>query len=201
MTASLKLYETVDALDVVREWVYEHDEEIRAMEGALPDELAELLALAEGDFKAKAERVALFVRELLANASAVKIEATRLAARQKHYEKAAEVLKDYLQLQMEAAGMDKVEGNLCTVALQNSPPSLKVDQAAWPQERLRELYVKESGQVGEVQFHTVRHVPERFEFDARQVIELGTFGTKKKREYVAPLPDMAIEQGRHLRIR
>ena len=39
----LRLYETADALDVVREWIYENEEVLRANEGVFPDELAALL--------------------------------------------------------------------------------------------------------------------------------------------------------------
>jgi hypothetical protein len=126
MTATLKLYETVDALNVVREWIYENDEAIRAAEGALPDELAALLDTAEIDFKGKAENVALFIRELIANAKAVREERDRLDSRVKHYERAAESLKAYLKINMELADVPKVEGKLVTVRLQKSPPAVKV---------------------------------------------------------------------------
>jgi hypothetical protein len=132
MTTSLKLYQTVDALNVVREWIYEHDDEIRNAEGALPDELAALLEQAETDLETKAESVALFVRELYSNAKAVRDERDRLDARVRHYERAAESLKDYLKFQLERSGIAKVEGKLATVRLQKSPPSIKalLDQDA-----------------------------------------------------------------------
>lgn len=126
MTATLHLYEITDALNVVREWIYENDEAIRAAEGALPDELAELLNGAELDFKAKAENVALFIRELVSNAKAVKEERDRLDARAKHYERAAESLRTYLKFQMQLADIPKVDGKLVTVRLQKSPPAVKV---------------------------------------------------------------------------
>ncbi len=125
MTTTLRLYEATDALDVVREWLYEHDDEIRAMEGALPDELAALLHEAEGDFKTKVERVGLFIRELIANANAVKAEEERLSLRRKHYEKSAEGLKGYLLMEMQRAEIPKVEGKLVTVRVQKSPPSVQ----------------------------------------------------------------------------
>ena len=136
MTATLRLYEATDALDTVREWLLEHDDEIRASEGALPDELAALLEEAEGTFREKAERVALFIRELLANAEAVKAEEARLCARRKHYEKSAEGLKAYLLFQMQAAEIPKIEGKLITLRVQKSPPSVKV---LIEQEKLAEM--------------------------------------------------------------
>lgn len=126
MTTMLRLYEITDQLDVVRDWLYEHDEEIRAAEGAIPDELAALLNEVEGDFKSKAENVALFVRELIANSKAVKEERDRLDAKAKHYERSAESLKAYLKLNMERADIPKVEGKLVSVRLQKNPPAVKV---------------------------------------------------------------------------
>lgn len=184
MTAALKLYEAVDAIDVVRAWIYEHDEEIRAMEGALPDELAELLAQAEGDFKSKAERVALFVRELLANAGAIKVEEQRLAARRQHYEKAADGLKAYLKLQMEAADIPKVEGKLVTVRIQKNPPSVKCSLTPDDIGRLR-------ADPGTERFVAV--IPESYRIDAKAVLEGWKSGE------VIPA-GFTVEQGSHLRI-
>lgn len=120
MTAALRLYDTVDALQTVESWLIEHD-------GELTPELSELLDQALGDFGAKVERVALKVRELEQSAEAVKAEATRLAARAKSYETAAARLKAYLHLELQRAGRDKVEGpnKLATVAVQkNSAPAV-----------------------------------------------------------------------------
>lgn len=181
MTASLKLYEAVDAIDVVREWIYEHDDEIRAMEGALPDALAELLAKAEGDFKAKAERVALFVRELLANAEAVKIEETRLAARRKHYERAAEGLKAYLKMQMELADIPQIKGQLVTVRLQKSGPS--VTAPAFSQEDLARILDE-----------YVRVVPETRSLNSAAII------AHWKATGESPIEGVTVGQNQHIRI-
>lgn len=184
MTATLKLYETVDALQVVREWVYENDEAIRAAEGALPDELAALLESAEIDFKVKTENVALFVRELLANAAAVEAERNRLDARVSHYKKAAESLKGYLKGQMERADIPKVEGRLVTVRLQKNPPAVKV------------LATQEELAAMRDELHTslfVTVVPESYRVDTDYVKAVWKNG--------AELPaGITVEQGQHLRI-
>lgn len=124
-TQPLRLYDTVDALETIRMWVMEHDDEIRAAEGALPDELAELLAKAELDFNTKVENVGLFIRELELSAAAMKNEAARLTARQRHMEKAAEGLRRYLLNEMGRAGIPKVEGKRLDVRMQKNPPSIK----------------------------------------------------------------------------
>lgn len=106
--AAMKLYEHAEAIQLVEDWILEHDDEIRAAEGALPDELAALLAQAQMGFKDKAESVALMVRGLLANAAALKEEVARLTLRRKHFEKAAEGLQEYLRIQLAIAGEKKI---------------------------------------------------------------------------------------------
>lgn len=184
MTAALKLYETADAIAVVREWVYEHDDLIRNSEGALPDELAALLETAEGDFKAKAENVGLFIRELVSSSKAVKDERDRLDARAKHYDRAAEGLKAYLKCQMERSGIPKVEGKLVTVRLQKNAPAVKCLLSQDDLGRMRAEPELSS---------LVVTVPESFRLDADAV----------KAEWKAgrELPvGITVEQGQHVRI-
>jgi hypothetical protein len=183
MTAApaMRLYEATDALDVVREWIYEHDEEIRAMEGALPDELAQLLEQAEGDFKTKAERVGLFIRELVVNAKAVKEEEVRLASRVKHYERAADGLKRYLQSQMEQAGIPKVEGKLCTVRLQKNSPAVHAPDMT--QEAL-----------GRIRAEFVIVIPASYRLNTAAILQ------HWKATGENPVEGVEVTQGRHLRI-
>lgn len=177
---AMKLYEATDALDVVRDWIFEHDEEIRAAEGALPDELAALLDQAEGDFRTKAERVGLFIRELVANSKAVKEEADRLAARAKHYDKAGEGLKRYLQIHMELADIPKIEGKLVTVRLQKSPPSI--------------VGVASQDDLAKLDGGFTLFAPATFRLDGRAYIEAW------KRGEAPEIPGVGVTQSQHLRI-
>jgi len=130
MTATaLRLYECVDGIDTVREWIDEHADELIAAGGDLErlPELAELLELAEGQLANKVESVALYVRELLSTAAAIKEESARLAARAKHAEAAAASLKRYLLINMERAELKRVDGKLVTVRVQASPPAVTHD--------------------------------------------------------------------------
>lgn len=117
MTATLKLYEYADALDAIRSQLFD-------AEGDLSPELEAALNEAEGSFNEKAERVALFIRELQSNAKAVKEEAQRLNSRALQYEKTAEGLKRYLQRELERVEVLRVDGKLINVRLQKSPPSV-----------------------------------------------------------------------------
>lgn len=107
MATMLRLYEAVDQLEVVLDWMSEHEEAIVAAGGELPPELAELLDEVEGTLEAKVERTALVVRNLLANAKAAKEEADRLAAIAGTYNRQADSLKNYLLHSLKRAGVPK----------------------------------------------------------------------------------------------
>jgi hypothetical protein len=181
MATALKLYEAADAIAAVREWVYENDELIRASEGALPDELAALLEIAEGDFKSKAENVGLFIRELVSSAKAVKEERDRLDGRMKHYERAAEGLKAYLKFQMERSDIPKVEGKLVTVRLQKNPPAVHAESVT--QEDMK-LILDEY----------VRVIPETRMLNSAAII------AHWKATGESPIDGVTVSQGSHVRI-
>lgn len=118
MTASLRLYEIAEMRDTLDVWLAE-------TEGELTPELESLLNEWNETVEAKIERVALFIREQLAVAKAVKEEEDRLVARRKALERAAESLRGYLHAQMDRMGKTRVTGTLATVTLQpNSQPSV-----------------------------------------------------------------------------
>lgn len=113
----MKLYESVAALAIVTEWLEESG-------GELTPEITELLDAAEGDFEAKVERVALYIKTLDAEAAAIKAEEQRLAARRKARENGADRIRTYLENWMTAAGKESVKTPLVTAAIQNNPPSV-----------------------------------------------------------------------------
>jgi hypothetical protein len=183
--STLHLYEATDAIEIVRDWILEHDEELRANEGALPDELAELLAKVEGDFKQKAERVALFIREMLSTAKAVKEEEARLCARRKSLENGADRLKRYLEANMLEAEQMRIDGKLVTLRIQLNPPSVacELDESA-----LREMFFTNT-----LPLPFIKRVPESFALDKKACLEMHKLGIE--------LPaGIAIERGASLRI-
>lgn len=122
----LKLYECVDELEAVLEWVADHEEEIKAAGGELPDEVVEMLDQVEGNLQTKVERTALVIQNQLANAAAAKSEADRLAKIAGTYTRQAEALKTYLKAQLDRAGIAKVETPLAKVWTQtNGRPSIR----------------------------------------------------------------------------
>jgi hypothetical protein len=115
---TVTLYELADMRDVLANWLAETEGDVTPELEALLDELA-------GKTNEKIERVGLYIRELTATATAIEDEAKRLQARVVASRKAAEGLKNYLKRQMERLGSTKVDGLLCTVAIQkNGQPSV-----------------------------------------------------------------------------
>lgn len=182
MIATMKLYEATDAIEIVRDWIFEHDEELRANEGVLPDELAELLAQVEGDFATKAERVALFARELAATGKAIKEEEERLRARRKSMESTVDGLKRYLEMNMLIAEKMRVDGKLVTLRIQKNPPHVEGERT---QEDLQMLYLLKS--------RFVAVIPATYRLDAKAVIEAWKAGES------IPV-GLTVSQGASLRI-
>jgi transcriptional regulator of heat shock response len=83
----------------------------------------------------KAENLAKLIRCLEADAKILKEEESRLADRRKSFENRIASCKEYLQNQMEVAGLDKVKRPTVTVSIQSNPPSVEViDESLIPSE-------------------------------------------------------------------
>jgi len=152
--------------------------------GELTPEVEALLEEASADFNEKVERVALKVKQLEGHAAAIDSEIDRLQRRAAARYNAAKRLKEHLQMCLEAAGRDKVEGLLCTVALQKNPPKLEVPPSA----DLDEL--RAAG------FPYLTIVPEKVAVDKKAVLD----AVKAAGEIVLP-NGWVVTQGRSVRIR
>lgn len=131
MNATAKLWEITNELEEIAALIAEAG-------GELTPDLEDRLNAMEGAFAEKVERVALAVRNYVANAEAAKVEEERLAAIRKSHERSAEGLKRYLLISMQRADTPKVESPRARVRVQkNSVPSI-----AWtrPVEELPESY-------------------------------------------------------------
>lgn len=173
----IKLYEAVEAIAISETWLEEAG-------GELTPEVEALLDKAEGDFNEKVENVALKVKALEAQSAAIQQEADRLAARAKARATGAKSLKLYLQRCLEAAGKEKVNGLLCTVALQMNPPSVHVPDTL----DMGELY--HAGCPG------VELVPERYVVSKSAMLA----AVKARGEGVLPT-GVTITRGHSVRIR
>lgn len=121
---NIHLYEATEQLRTVGDWLLESG-------GEMTPEIEALLAEAEGTFREKAERVALYIRELEVTSAAIKgragalrTEPDRLDKLAKGYADAAARLKKYLTEQMQAAEIDMIEGDFVWLKLKKNPPAV-----------------------------------------------------------------------------
>ncbi len=82
----------------------------------------------EGEIEDKAENTAKLIKQLNAEADAMKSEADRLRDRAKARANKAEWLKKALESSMLATGKTKFKTNLFSFGIQKNPPSLKVNE-------------------------------------------------------------------------
>lgn len=115
--------------------LYELTNEFLSLENMASDISDELDATAFSElwesinlqFEEKAEKTACVIKNLLADAEALKAEENRLNLRRKRIEKSAESLKEYLEFNMIASDNKKITGKLFTLAIQKNQPSVVID--------------------------------------------------------------------------
>lgn len=89
--------------------------------------------LLSDDFKEKAQKVAAYIREVEAEATAYDDEAKRLAERKRLKMADADRLKDYLRSNMESTGITKIDG-LFKITLGKPIQIVEVNEATLPQQ-------------------------------------------------------------------
>jgi len=125
----MNLYDYGDELaakiSAVQQMIEDGEEvECEAVQAALRD-----MVSAEGDLHAKAANVALYIRELKAQAEAVKAEQDRLAKRRASLVRRAESLTEYLLGALQQHGIEQVKTPLVTVSVRINPWSVEVADA------------------------------------------------------------------------
>jgi predicted nuclease with TOPRIM domain len=112
----VKLYDLVSQYNQVLEMAEEVDVET----------LKDTLESIQESIEEKAQNTAKLIKSMEVDTKALKEEEQRLADRRKSLENKISSIKEYLQTQLEIAGIDKVKGPILTVSIQNNPPSVKV---------------------------------------------------------------------------
>ena len=100
--------------------LYEITEQLRqlmSMDDVPPEQLQDTIDMVNDEFEAKAENIAMLIREMVLDAEGYKAEIDRLSDRKKSLDNKVESLKDYLRVNMQAADMTKIKGKLFTISL------------------------------------------------------------------------------------
>lgn len=97
----------------------------------------------EGEFDEKVESIAVYIKQLAAEAKALKAEKAAIAKRQSQKEKSVENLKAYLLNSMKAINREKIDMPKAIVSIKSNAPSLIVDDEIgfikWAQKNNDEL--------------------------------------------------------------
>lgn len=88
---------------------------------------ADTLESLSGDLEVKAMNVAMFIRNLEANADAIKAAEKQMADRRKAIENKAERIKEYLLENMVRTGITKIECPFFKIAVRDNPESLVIE--------------------------------------------------------------------------
>lgn len=96
-------------------------------DGCVDQAIADTMQGLALEWREKVEGCAKVLRHLESRAKAFADESKRMSAKAAAATNACARLKQYVQEQMEAVGVDRVEGDLLTVAFQANPPRVVVD--------------------------------------------------------------------------
>lgn len=93
--------------------------------GNIPEEaVKDTLECVELAFEDKADNIACYIKNLNAEAAAIKAEEEKLAERRKSKEKEAERLQSYLADMLQRTGFDKVETARNKITFRKNPPKV-----------------------------------------------------------------------------
>ena len=92
-----------------------------------PEALADTMEAIDGEIEVKADGYAKVMRNLEADASAIKAEIARLTERKKHIEANVDRMKRSLETAMRLTGKTKFKTSLFSFNIQKNPASLKID--------------------------------------------------------------------------
>ncbi len=111
-------------------------------EEAIPDTLESL----EGDFKAKADNIAGFIKSLEYDASSLEQEAKTLSERAKGKKTKAQSLRQYLFRQMQDTGLSRIDTPRNLLSIRKNPPKVTITQEnefiLWAQQNGRDDLLK-----------------------------------------------------------
>jgi len=112
----MKLYELTSSYQQVLEIAEQLDAEI----------LTDTLDAIEDAIETKVENTAFVIKSLEGNISLIDDEIKRLQAMKQTQQNNVRSLKEYIQGAMEQVGMNRIQGKLIKIAIQNNPPSVRL---------------------------------------------------------------------------
>lgn len=109
-------------------------------QGELEDDaILDAMMNSQEELTIKLEGYCKWIRNMEAEADAIKAEEKRLAARRKVLEHTIERAKSSMHYAMNVSGEKKIKSNLFTISIQNNPPKVVMDEDI---ENIPERYIK-----------------------------------------------------------
>ena len=102
-------------------------ERLAESEDLPPELIADTLESIEGAIEDKAKNVAAFTRNLESSAAAKREAGKAMLAKADRLEKRAESIRQYLLMNMQFAGITRIECPWFTIAVRKNPPSVVID--------------------------------------------------------------------------
>lgn len=124
----MTLYEINDSIRATLEALYNSVDD----DGVIDDNTAETLDTLMIERDTKIENIALYIKELNAEAEAIKAEAAKLTKRAKAAENKAERLKNYLSVNLLSNGERNFTTARCKIGFRSSNAVTITDEAAIP---------------------------------------------------------------------
>jgi hypothetical protein len=109
---------------------YKALEDLESSEDLPAELIRDTLEALQGDLQDKCINVAKFIGNLDLTAEGIEFAANRMKARAAVLRKRAESLHAYLQINMQACGISKVECPYFTLQLKKNPPTVIIDHEA-----------------------------------------------------------------------
>ena len=104
-----------------------------------PEAVADTLEGLSGDLEVKASNVIMFARNCEALAAQIKDAEAQMAARRKALENRAAAMRDYCLRNMQAAGIQKIEGPMMRISIRANPASVEIfDERQIPPDYMRQ---------------------------------------------------------------
>lgn len=124
---SFKLYELTEMYEGIWDLANDEESDLDALEIALKG--------IEENIEVKAENTAKLIKSLEANVKVIQEEERRLAGKRRAMNNKIKGIKGYMEHQLKTMNINKIQGDLFTVALQNNPPSVRfIDEDLIPDE-------------------------------------------------------------------
>lgn len=115
---SFKLYELAEMYENILNLIEDEETDSESLEAALGQ--------VEDNIESKAENTAKLIKTIEGDVETIKAEEKRLQGKRRALENKKDGIKGYLEHHLKVMNIDKVKTPLFTVALQNSPASVKV---------------------------------------------------------------------------